>query len=236
MGKYFREAGRHAHYDARFYAGRVAPRAKSAALLALLSAFGAVAAAAGTGPILMHGALIGWAWNRKLLPWDADIDLCLLIDDLRALDRGRETLDYDRERFLFDVNPHSADPTTRNRHPRETLEKNKIDARFIDRSNGLYLDITALRHCEPVDGEPPDVTTKCPHRYRLRDLLPVRQDRLEGVAVQVPNAVEAVLVQEYGERVLTRRVYRGYRYDGERGAWVRGSPLQRFFERSFGAE
>ena len=234
MAKHFREAGEHEHYDARFYAGEVEPALATKVLLDLLRAFGDAARPLGVAPVLMHGALIGWAWNRRLLPWDRDIDLCLLVDDLAALDREAATLAYDRARFVLDVNPNYRDPATRNRHPREKVEENKIDARFVDRATGLYLDVTALRPMPAAGDGEPRVVTKCPHAYRVADLLPLVASELEGVPVHVPCNVEAVLVQEYGERVLARSVYRGWRFDRAQGAWVEGTELQRIFERLTG--
>lgn len=234
MSKHFREAGKHEHYDARFYGGEVEPALAKKVLLELLGAFGDAVRPLGLAPVLMHGALIGWAWNRRLLPWDRDIDLCVALDELAALDREAAALDYDRARFVLDVNPNYVDPATRNRHPRETIEENKIDARFVDRATGLYLDVTALRPVPAAGDGEARVATKCPHSYRVADLMPLQASELEGVPVHVPRDVEAVLVQEYGERVLTRRVFRGWRFDEARNAWVEGSELQRFFERLTG--
>lgn len=236
MTKHFREAGEQEHYDARYYAGEVEPARAEEVLLALLRAFGDAVRPLGVKPLLMHGGLIGWAWNRKLLPWDRDIDLCVRLDELAALDRGAAGLDYDRTRFLLDVNPNYVDPATRNRHPREKAEENKIDARFVDRGTGLYLDVTALRPIPAAEDGEPRVATKCPHVYRVGDLLPPVSSDLDGVPVHVPRNVAAVLVQEYGERVLERRVFRGWRFDPARNAWVEGSDLQRLFERLTGGD
>jgi len=231
MAKYFRETGKRQHYDACHYAGDVAPDRVRTVLLDLLRAFGGALRPAGVAPILMHGALIGWAWNRRLLPWDLDIDLCLFVEDLEKIDGRAADLAYDRSRFLLDVNPHYVDPTTRNRGPRDTVEENKIDARFIDRATGLYLDVTALRPAPARSDGHACVRTKCPHVYRIHDLLPLQASVIDDVPVQVPRNVEAVLVQEYGERVLERTVFRGWRFDRARDAWVEGSELQRVFER-----
>lgn len=234
MAKHFREAGKHEHYDARFYAGEVEPARMAAILLGLLRAFGDAVRPLAVKPMLMHGALIGWAWNRKPLPWDRDVDLCMLAGELAALDGQAAALPYDRDRHLLDVNPNHVDPATRNRHPREKLEENKIDARFIDRATGLYLDVTALRPVPAADDGVLRVATKCPHVYRVADLLPLVASDLDGVPVHVPRDVPAVLVQEYGERVLERSVFRGWRFDRSRNAWVEGSDLQRVFERLAG--
>ena len=54
--------------------------------------------------------------------------------------------------------------------------------------------------------------------------------------MHVPRKVEAVLVREYRERVLERSVFRGWRFDRARNAWVEGSDLQRLFERLTGGD
>lgn len=234
MTKHFREAGRDEHYDARYFAGEVESARAEEILLGLLRAFGDAVRPLGVTPILMHGALIGWAWNRKLLPWDRDIDLCVRVDELAALDRRAAGLDYDRGRFVLDVNPNYVDPATRNRRPHDTIEENKIDARFVDRGTGLYLDVTALRPIAAAEDGEPRVATKCPHVYRVADLMPLEASELDGVPVHVPRNVAAVLAQEYGERVLERSVFRGWRFDREMNAWVEGSDLQRLFERMTG--
>ncbi|MBK1884277.1 LicD family protein [Luteolibacter pohnpeiensis] len=41
-------------------------------------------------------ALIGWHWCHRLLPWDNDVDLCVLYPDLLKLKAAAERQDlYD---------------------------------------------------------------------------------------------------------------------------------------------
>jgi phosphorylcholine metabolism protein LicD len=154
-------------------------------------------------PILMHGALVGWYQFRELLPWDDDIDLCLGCRDLAKLDRARD-LSYQRDRHLFEINPNYVSRQTLNRTFRDMAEPNKIDARFIDKATGLFIDITAL---SPTG--PDRVSTKCPHTYRTDDLYPLQPVEFEGATIHVPRRVEAVLEQEYGRWALKGR-FPGY--------------------------
>lgn len=212
--KHFHETGLGLHYDHRFFVRDVALAERTPLLLELLDAFVRMADAAGVRPILMHGALIGWAWNGRMLPWDRDIDLSLLIEDLQHLWRSDAELDYDRTRFLLDVNPHCVERTTRNRSPLDQAEPNRIDARFIDRTTGLYLDITAL-----APEGPEQLATKCPHRYERAEILPLERAVFAGTPLFVPHDVPAVLAREYGPSVLTNPRHYGYRFDPKRREW-----------------
>jgi hypothetical protein len=214
--KFFHEAG-NGHYDARYFRGFVDSEVIPSILVKLLKKFGRVCAAAGVRPILMHGGLIGWHWNRRFLPWDDDLDLCLLHPELIALEeQGSECWAYDRRFYHFEINPNHRDRATRNRNFRDGTEPNKIDARFIHTPTGIFIDITALAMLS--DGR---LGTKCPHVYREEDLFPLQLSEIEGVPVWVPSHVEEVLSQEYGRRAVTDPKYRNWRFDAEAGSWIR---------------
>ncbi|KAI0571012.1 hypothetical protein TUN199_07509 [Pyrenophora tritici-repentis] len=102
------------------------------------------------------------------------------------------------------------------------------DARWIDVSNGLYIDITAL-HIAPTqspdtspsssspsspspspstpstDDTPTQLYTKDTHAYTSTQLFPLRHTTLEGVPIKVPYAYEELLLEEYGDEALTER-------------------------------
>jgi len=210
--KFFRESGPDGHYDSRFFRGKMETDQRRGALVCLLRDFVALTSDSGVLPILMHGALIGWFWNQSMLPWDADIDLCVPIDDLRRLVglTGKPV----RGRYLWEVNPNYADRSTKNRGPRDCSEPNKIDARFIDPLNGAYIDVTAL-----AETAPGLLATKCPHRYRFDDIYPATLDTFEGIAIHVPRNVRAVLTQEYGPGAMTRTRFNGYWFDPKQRVW-----------------
>lgn len=121
---------------------------------------------------IAHGALLGWYWNQRLLPWDTDIDVQLSFDTLKSLAASNNMTEYKytlpEEKtpriYLFDINPHylissSADVA------------NKIDARWIDTTNGKYIDITAVHSLKPGEGlkmaEESVLFCKDGHRYKV---------------------------------------------------------------------
>ncbi|KAK5290201.1 mannosyltransferase [Exophiala xenobiotica] len=89
---------------------------------------------------IAHGTLLGWHWNQKFLPWDSDIDVQMGVETLAGL-VFRNISEYrypvageDRPRvYLLDINPHYTITSTRD-------VANKIDARWIDTTNGLQSD------------------------------------------------------------------------------------------------
>lgn len=97
---------------------------------------------------LSHGTLLGWYWNRKFLPWDNDIDVQMSVETLARLAKLNMT-EYQHivsgevapRTYMLDINPHHSIASTRD-------VANKIDGRWIDTSNGKYIDITAV-HVSP---------------------------------------------------------------------------------------
>ncbi|KAI1563645.1 LicD domain containing protein [Pyrenophora tritici-repentis] len=150
-------------------------------------------------------------------------------DDSRKEDEGtrqkRETWEAqvrkEGKKYLLEVNPNYTNTST-------TDIYNFIDARWIDVSNGLYIDITAL-HIAPTqspdtspsssspsspspspstpstDDTPTQLYTKDTHAYTSTQLFPLRHTTLEGVPIKVPYAYEELLLEEYGDEALTER-------------------------------
>ena len=83
--KFFREAGEAGHYDSRFFRKELDSNELCKRLIELLGAFVEMALSCDTFPILMHGGLLGWYWNKSMLPWDNDVDLCIRDTDLIRL-------------------------------------------------------------------------------------------------------------------------------------------------------
>jgi hypothetical protein len=214
MSKYFHEAGKGSHYDKRFFIKEIPIKDKKKILMILLKEFVKILKNTDIKPILMHGGLIGWAWNKKLLPWDQDIDLCLLYDDLDKLNSIQNEVQYDHSKFILDINPYYINRNSKNKNNHESKEPNKIDARFIDKKNGLYIDITAL-----YDINLEYFITKCPHKYKKVDILPLREDKVDGIDIFVPNNTPAVLIQEYGKNVLGKPEYKEWKFNFNKGIW-----------------
>lgn len=123
--------------------------------------------------------------------------------------------------YLLDVNPYA--------HSRIHGDgMNIIDARWIDTANGLYIDITGLSELNP-DSEPGIWSCKNFHKYRIKDLYPMRESVYEGVKARIPYAYDRILLEEYAERALVATEYEGHTWDERGGVWVKTveSPLMR---------
>ena len=140
------------------------------------------------------------------------------------------------KKYLLEVNPHFIDPSTGDTH-------NRIDARWIDTSTGLFIDITTV-HPVPADSttpverakhkfflaqsdanevspnDPEEMYTKDSHLYTTAALFPLRESTLEGTPVFVPYAYEQLLIEEYGPQALTETWFNSYKLDEERKEWV----------------
>ncbi len=55
--------------------------------------------------------------------------------------------------------------------------------------------------------------TKCPHTFAVELIYPLQSSKLAGVEVFIPADVEDVLRCEYGNDVLARTTFNGYRFD-----------------------
>jgi hypothetical protein len=96
--------------------------------------------------------------------------------------------------YLLDVNPMIVE--------RERGDgMNVIDARWIDVSNGLFIDITGLSETHP-DSNPGQWSCKNYHRYQTSDLYPMRETMFEGAIAKVPYSYDKILIEEYQEKAL----------------------------------
>lgn len=145
-----------------------------------------------------------------MLPWDWDVDTQVADRTLAFLahNHNRTRIHYrsadgsDVERtYLLDVNPHSEERVRGD-------GMNIIDARWIDVSNGLYIDITGLSETEPEEA-PGIWSCKNGHHYSTADLYPMRESSYEGVPALIPYAYDKILIEEYHERALTATEYEG---------------------------
>ena len=108
---------------------------------------------------LAHGTLLGWYWNRKIMPWDDDIDMQISEKSMHHLANyynmtvhhfkipGAHDDDNAQGRdFMLEINPRweIVSPSD---------ETNRIDGRWIDMTSGLYIDITTLHHNETAQAE-----------------------------------------------------------------------------------
>ncbi|KAF3039750.1 hypothetical protein E8E12_007284 [Didymella heteroderae] len=166
-------------------------------------------------------------------------------EDFGVMDRieqpeGLKTGTWDKildegKKYLLEVNPHFVDSSTGDTH-------NRIDARWIDTSTGLFIDVTTV-HPVPSDAtteverskhkffldqsdaqtrrlqDPEEMYTKDTHLYTTASLFPLRESKFEGTPVFVPYAYEQLLIEEYGPRALTETWFNGYKFDEETKKW-----------------
>ncbi|KAL1582011.1 hypothetical protein WHR41_09314 [Cladosporium halotolerans] len=172
---------------------------------------------------LMHGSLLGWYWNRKILPWDLDLDVQITEKSMQHLSSYYNMTVHHFEipgsggarDYLLEINPNWANTRT------DDVD-NKIDARWLDMSSGLYVDITTLRYHQDAEREGTKgmVVCKDGHRYLTSDIFPLADTTFEGVAAKVPSAFASVLAQEYGVSALETTVFESHRFEVDRQEWI----------------
>lgn len=149
------------------------------------------------------------AHHLQMLPWDWDIDTQVSGPTLNFMGKHfnqtiHTYLPPESEktyRYLLDVNPWAWERVRGDGN-------NIIDARWIDTTNGLYIDITGLS--ETSASRPDEVSCKNDHHYDVKDLYPMRESVFEGVPAKIPYAYDKILVDEYQEKSLMVTEYEGY--------------------------
>ncbi|KAI1430470.1 LicD family-domain-containing protein [Xylaria sp. CBS 124048] len=224
--KYFHEPGWDAesgHYDVRYFRGKVPYEQHRPVLRHLIRSYLTTFRELGVETWLAHGSLLGWWWNGRIMPWDYDLDVQVSVATLSYLgDRYNRSIheyeyehEYDavdgvvdgdsakkvRKTYLLDVNPHHVALTKGN-------GANVIDARWIDTSNGMFIDITGLRERD-VEKSPGVWSCKNNHRYRTAELWPLRRTEFEGVEAWIPYEFDKVLTDEYGPKCLVTTEWAG---------------------------
>ncbi|RDW95304.1 hypothetical protein BP5796_01067 [Coleophoma crateriformis] len=225
--KYFKEPGGDdalGHYDNRYYTGnQVGYDEHRNSLRYLIRAYLTVFREHNIETWIAHGTLLGWWWNGKIMPWDPDLDVQVSASTLVWLGKNMNMTFHDyvgrspsgeevHRRYLLDINPYSVERVRGD-------GMNVIDARFIDTSNGMFIDITGLSETNP--GSQPGVwSCKNYHRYRTRDLYPMRETVFEGVPATVPYSFDKILIEEYSQKALTTTSFHGHKWIAEKKEWV----------------
>lgn len=154
-------------------------------------------------PIIMHGSLIGLHFNNDILPWDDDIDIILTGNCINNLQN------YEDSKFLIEVNPYSKD--------RSKDDKNNIiDARIINKTSGVFIDITFFY--ESYSNGKLELTAKDKHVYDYDDIFPLKKSVFCDCDVYIPSNVKKCLIQEYGKNVLLPR-YKNWKFSNKK--WIK---------------
>lgn len=225
--KYFHEPGGNdelGHFDIRYFKDLVSYEERGETLYHLIRSYLTVFREKNIETWIAHGTLLGWWWNGKIMPWDWDLDtqvsastLTWLGENLNMTFHNYTSTNPDgsevTREYLLDVNPNHV----------ERLRgdgMNVIDARWIDVRNGLYIDITGLSETNPAR-QPGIWQCKNYHKYRTRDIYPLRETEFEGVPALVPYGFDRILVQEYTPRALTKTMHEGHTWNPEQKEWIK---------------
>ena len=145
--KYFHESTFHPHYDGRFAQRQIrGTEQRLFHLTSLMQTFLATMADIGAETWIMHGTLLGWWWNQKILPWDSDIDVQVSETTMASLAKYYNMTEYHYSlpnieggrNYLLEINPHYTV-----RGIEDNL--NVIDPRRIDTETGLFIDVSTVR-------------------------------------------------------------------------------------------
>ncbi|KAK3329594.1 mannosylphosphorylation protein [Apodospora peruviana] len=170
---------------------------------------------------LMHGTLLGWWWNKRILPWDSDIDVQVSEASIFYLAAyyNMSVFHYQSPRipdgrdYMLEVNPHYL-----NREQTDRL--NKIDARWIDTESGLFIDITTARYNLTHPGGEGMMSCKDGHEFRDTYIFPLRNTVFEGVSAKIPYRYTYLLREEYGDKSLTDTEYNDHMFNEEKMEWI----------------
>ena len=175
--KYFHESTFHPHYDGRFANEVLGVEDRLPRLTDLIRTFLATAADIGIEVWLMHGSLLGWWWNQKILPWDSDIDVQVSEPTIAFLAKYYNMTEYHfrlpgnskGRTYLLEVNPRYTNGTIADK-------LNVIDARWIDTDTGLFIDVSTVRanHTARAQGIEGALMCKDKHHYLVGTLRRIR--------------------------------------------------------------
>ncbi|TVY39045.1 Protein MNN4 [Lachnellula subtilissima] len=172
-------------------------RERKQALSNLIQTYLATMSDIGVETWLMHGTLLGWWWNRKILPWDSDSDVQVSESSMHYLASyyNMTVFHYKTPRipegrdYMMEINPHYSN--------REQTDKlNVIDARWVDTTSGLFIDITTARYNFTHPSGEGMLSCKDGHEYR------------------------EVLEAEYKQKALTLLDFEGHHFDEDKLEWI----------------
>lgn len=221
--KYFHESTFHPHYDGRFAAKILSYDERRIHLTALMQTYLSTMSDIGAETWIMHGSLLGWWWNRKIMPWDSDVDVQMSYHSIKFLaDYYNMTIHHYKlpgiekgRDYMLEVNPHYVIDSIDDK-------LNVIDARWIDTETGLFIDITTLRRNRTAEALGMEGVMMCKdkHHYLEKDIFPLRESVFENMPVKIPFAYSALLEEEYGPKALTRTNFENHHFDQDKMEWI----------------
>lgn len=213
----------HPHYDGRFAERPLGESERIPYLVALIQTYLRTMHDIGAETWIMHGSLLGWWWNRKIMPWDSDLDVQISEDSIKYLASYYNMTVHHfslpgvkgGRKYMIEVNPHWVNDST-------TDKSNVIDARWIDTESGLFIDITTLRRNRTAEakGLRGHMMCKDEHHYLEDQIFPLRDSTFERMPVKIPFSYAELLQNEYGPGALTRKTFHGHHFDESIMEWV----------------
>lgn len=196
----FYESTTPARYDLRFRGQPLSPSKMHEDRSYLMKTYLSTAADLGVVTWLAHGSLLGWYWNRSILPWASGLDVQTTAEDIKHLsERYNMTMyhfaDYGsdiRRDYMLEVNSNWPDESA-------VDMENETSAHWIDVHSGLYIDIKPFRCLHKSNADVKGVKTcEDEHPSMYENIFPLRDTVFEGVAAKVPSAFADLLTEEYG--------------------------------------
>ncbi|EFQ25352.1 hypothetical protein CGRA01v4_02691 [Colletotrichum graminicola] len=205
---YFREASFSSRYDERFASKPLNETAERDALKVLVQTYLTMLDDLGVQTWLVHGSLLGWWWNKQILPWDSTADVQVTVNGIRFLAAYYNMTTYyykyssipDGRFFQLEVNPNYV-----HRAKDAVGEADEADARWIDMDSGLFIDVTA--------------------EDRNTYLDPLLETVFEGVKAKIPYKYKEMLISEYGEKALTDKEFNNHKFIDNKMEWVPNDEL-----------
>lgn len=168
--KYFHEATFGSHYDGRFADHAVEEVRRLDIMTNMMMTFLSTMSDIGAETWIMHGTLLGWWWNQKILPWDTDVDVQVSVPTISMLAKYYNMTEYRYQlpngkegTYLLEINPNYVNGAVSDRY-------NRIDGRWIDTDHGLFIDISTVRPDEKkrAEGVEGALLVKDTHHYLVR--------------------------------------------------------------------
>ncbi|ODA78074.1 hypothetical protein RJ55_06677 [Drechmeria coniospora] len=215
------------HYDKRYFKAKLDYKEYRPVLRDLIRSYLITMDAYGVETWLAHGTLLGWWWNGQIMPWDTDLDVQVSNATMNwmgtRLNRTEHVYNVtntgpgkpDERTYMLDVNPHHVELARGNGH-------NIIDARWIDTTSAMFIDITSVRQRNP--SKPGLFACKNHHNYQSQDLWPMRISEFEGIRARIPYNFEGILTKEYGAKCLVAEEYSGHKWNANLKEWVLQKP------------
>ncbi|PSK60434.1 Protein MNN4 [Elsinoe australis] len=222
-GKYFHEAHFHHHYDGRFAKSEVPYAERRETLIALIQSYLATMNEIGAETWIMHGSLLGWWWNKKIMPWDTDLDVMVSEQSADHLAKyynmtvhhyKHEGWNIGRD-YMLEMNPYYTNTSIYD-------GLNKIDGRWVDMASGLFIDITVLHQDLEAQaaGHVGALFCKDNHTFTMDSIFPLRESVFENTPCLIPYSYTEILLEEYGPDSLTKKDFEMHHFDQEVMDWI----------------